>query len=116
MGQVIELRQKDAAPSENMQLLTELIEQEKRGELKGFMPMMDTDHGTELCVTGSFSDRPRWGGYMLVKALSTVAEWIAKSEASGEPPAPLMRETLYQSPKRRLPKRLREVTALGDLQ
>lgn len=116
MGTVIQMRRRSsgAKRSETMELLTELMELEKRGELDGFMPFIDCHGETKYKILGSFAGRLQFAGYTLIKTIACISDKIAESGTAGNTSVSSMGDVLLKAPST-LPKRLREVTAYGDL-
>lgn len=115
MGNVIEMRRRSGPRSETAELLTEMTALETSGKLEGSIHITATKDGTELHILGSCAERLQFAGFTLVKALNAISDRILAAGTAGHTSSPSMREA-WPTPKRRLPKRLREATGMGELE
>lgn len=115
MGEVIPMPRRPARRSDTATVLNDLVKQESNGEMQGSIHIVATNHGTEFHVLGTCAERLQLGVVAMVKGLNFIADRIINTGAVGNTPSASVR-TSWEGPKRRLPKRLQEVTKLGDLE
>lgn len=115
MGEVIPLPIRPRGRSDTAMALEDFMAQEASGELEGSILIANTSHGTEFHVLGSYTERLQLGVLALVKGLNIVCETIVETGSAGHTRSDSVSAS-WAPPKRRLPRRLVEVTKLGDLE
>jgi len=116
MGDVIPMPRRAAARSDTALALSELAKQEASGEMEGSILITDTKHGTEFRVLGSYAERLQLGVLAMVKGLSIVTDKIVATGTAGNTRSDSVNAAWQGAPRRRLPRRLVEVTKLGELE
>ena len=116
MGDVIPMPRRAAAKSDTALALMELAKQEESGEMEGSILITDTRHGTEFRVLGTYADRLQLGILAMVKGLGIVTDKIVATGTAGNTRSDSVAAAWGPMPKRRMPKRLLEITKLGDLE
>lgn len=117
MGEVIPLRrQKVAARSDTAMALDHISAQEAAGELEGSIIIATTRRGTEFHVLGACADRLQLGVLAMVKGLNVITDKIVATGTAGSTRSGSVNTSWEAAPRHRTPKRLREVTKLGDLE
>jgi hypothetical protein len=90
--------------------------QEEAGELQGSILISKTTHGTEFHVLGACAERLQLAVLAMVKGLNIVTDKIVATGQVGYTRTDSLNATWESAPtRRRMPRRLREVTKLGDL-
>ncbi|MET3371991.1 hypothetical protein ABIC89_001032 [Variovorax boronicumulans] len=118
MGDVIPLPRRAGAanePTETASVLAGLMAQSASGEMQGSIHIASTKSGTEFHVLGTYADRLQVGVLALVKGLNFITDKIVATGNVGNTRSDAV-STSWEAPRRRLPRRLREVTKLGDLE
>lgn len=115
MGEVIPIRQ-PTARSDTAMALADFTEKEASGELEGSVLIANTKNGTEFHVLGTCADRLQLAVLVLVKGLNIVTDKIVATGNVGNTRSGTVNATWKAPPKRRTPRRLVEVTKLGDLE
>lgn len=115
MGDVIPMPRRAAKKSDTAAVLDQMRALESSGELQGSIHITATRNGTEFHVLGTCAERLQLGVLALVKGLNFVTDKIVATGTAGHTQSDSM-STSWETPKRRLPKRLREATKLGDLE
>lgn len=115
MGEVIPILRRGAARSDTAIVLEGLSRKEASGELEGSILIANTRHGTELHVLGSCAERLQLGMLAMVKGINIIADKIVATGTAGSTRSDSVNASWEAAPKRRLPKRLMEVTKIGDL-
>lgn len=115
MGEVIPLPRRPRGKSDTEKVLIDFMAQEASGELEGAILIANTRHGAEFHALGAYADRLQLGVLALVNGLSIVCEQIVATGSAGNTRSDSV-STSWPAPKRRLPRRLVEVTKLGDLE
>jgi len=116
MGEVIPMPRRAAAKSDTAAVLADLMDQEASGELEGSILIATTKRGTEFHLLGGFAERMQLGVLALVKGLGIVTDKIVATGNVGNTRSGPVNATWEAAPKRRTPRRLLEVTKLGDLE
>lgn len=117
MGEVIPIRRRGAAKSDTAIALEGLKEKEASGELEGSILITNTTgQGTEFHVLGSYAERLQLAVLVLVKSLGIVTDKIVATGTAGSTRSDSVNASWDAMPRRRLPKRLREVTKFGELE
>jgi len=116
MGEVIPIGRRGAAKSNTGVMPRGVKRKESSGETKGSILIRDYGHGTEFRVAGNYAGRLQLAVLALVKGLGIVTDKIVASGTAGNTRADSVNASWDTVPKRRLPKRLRETTKLGDLE
>lgn len=115
MGDVIPMPPRHSRKSDTAAVLSDLMEKEDSGELQGSIHIATTEHGTEFHVLGTCADRLQNGVLALVKGLNFITEKIVATGGAGNSRSDAFSAT-WEAPKKKLPRRLRESTKLGDLE
>lgn len=119
MGKVIQLparAPRAAAGSETAVVLGRMSEQEKTGELQGSILISTTSRGTEFHVLGTCAERLQLAVLAMVKGLNIITDKIVATGAAGNSKSDPVSAS-WEAPRRKqMPRRLREVTELGDLE
>jgi len=105
-----------AGKSDTAIILEDLLNQERAGEMEGSILIATTRSGTEFHVLGACADRLQLGVLALVKGLNIVTEKIIATGSAGHTRADSVSASWDGAPRRRMPRRLVEVTKLGDLE
>lgn len=116
MGNVIPMPRRGAKKSDATVILEDLLAREKSGEMEGSILIATTKSGTEFHVLGSCADRLQLGVLALVKGLNIVTDKIIATGSAGHTRSDSVNASWEEAPKRRMPRRLVEVTKLGDLE
>jgi len=116
MGEVIPILRRGVAKSDTAIALEGLTRKEAAGELEGSILIANTRHGTEFHVLGACAERLQLGVLAMVKGLNIITDKIISTGTAGSTRSDSVSATWEGAPKRRLPRRLREVTQLGDLE
>lgn len=116
MGDVIPILRREAAKSDTAEALERLSAQESKGELQGSILIATTAQGTEFHVLGACAERLQLAVLAMVKGLGIVTDKIVATGTAGSTRSDSVSATWEAEPKRRIPRRLREVTKLGDLE
>lgn len=114
MGKVIPMPRRAAARSDTAIVLADLAKQEASGEMEGSILITDTKHGTEFHVLGTCAERLQLGILVMVKGLNIITDKIIATGTAGSTRSDSINTSWEGAPKRRLPRRLREVAKLGD--
>lgn len=115
MGDVIPLPKRASATNETATVLADLMAQDISGEMEGSIHIAATKSGTQFHVLGTCAERLQIGVLALVKGLNLLTDRIVETgDAGNTRSAPV--KAYWDAPKRQLPRRLREVTKLGDLE
>lgn len=115
MGDVIQLPSRGGATNETASVLADLMAQDISGEMEGSIHIAATKHGTEFHVLGTCADRLQIGVLALVKGLNFITDKIVATGSVGDTRSEPV-STSWEAPRRRMPRRLREVTKMGDLE
>lgn len=115
MGKVIRLRPRVAPRSDTAAVLDRMSAQEDSGELQGSILISKTKHGTEFHVLGACADRLQIAVVAMVKGLGVVTDKIVATGQAGYTMSDSVNASWENAPRRRTPRRLREVTNFGDL-
>jgi len=116
MGEVIPMPRRAPARSDTATVLADLVKQEASGEMEGSIFITDTKHGTEFHILGTCADRLQLGILAMVKGLNIITDKIVATGTAGSTRSDSISASWEVPPRRKLPKRLREVTQLGDLE
>jgi len=117
MGEVIPIRRLGvAARSDTAIALADFAEKEASGELEGSVLIANTKSGTEFHVLGTCAERLQLAVLALVKGLNIVTDKIVATGTAGSTRSSSVSASWEAMPRRRLPKRLREVTKFGELE
>jgi len=114
MGDVIPMPRRAGAKTKTAEALDRMSAQESSGDLQGSILIANTKQGTEFHVLGACAERLQLAVLTMVKGLNIVTDKIVASGTAGSTRSEPVDAT-WQHPKRRLPKRLTEVTKLGEL-
>lgn len=115
MGEVIPIRRRGSARSDTAIALAGLAEKEASGELEGTILIGYAKDGTELHVLGACAERLQLGVLAMVKALGIISDKIVATGTAGNTRSDSVNAS-WPAPKRRPPKRLQEITKLGELE
>lgn len=115
MGEVIPIRPV-ATRSDTAVALADFTKKEASGELEGSVLIANTKNGTEFHVLGTCAERLQLAVLVLVKGLNIVTDKIVATGNVGNTKSGTVNATWEPAPKRRTPRRLIEVTKLGDLE
>lgn len=117
MSNVFELRPRRAEQKhETRAVLAEMLEQDTIGDLHGSIHITETDEGTRFYALGACADRVQVGVLAMIRGLGVLAEKIVDSGTAGNTPGTGPIEMRWGTPRRTLPKRLREATNFGELE
>lgn len=117
MGKVIRLRPRVAARSDTAVALDRMSAQEDAGELQGSILISKTRHGTEFHVLGACAERLQLAVLAMVKGLNIVTDKIVATGQVGNTRTDSLNATWEGAPaRRRIPRRLREVTKFSELE
>lgn len=116
MGEVIPILRRGAARSDTAMALEGLSRKEASGELEGSILIASTRHGTEFHVLGSCAERLQLGVLAMVKGLNIITDKIVATGTAGSTRSDSVSASWDPTPRRRLPRRLAEVTKMGDLE
>lgn len=116
MGEVIPIRPQAASKSDTAMALADLMAKEASGEMEGSVLIADTKNGTEFRVLGTCAERLQLAVLIMVKGLGIVTDKIVATGTAGSTRSDSINATWKGAPKRRTPRRLVEVTKLGDLE
>lgn len=115
MGKVIHLPRRVGARTDTAATLARLSAQEEAGELQGSILIARTKSGTEFHVLGTCAERLQLAVLAMVKGLNIVTDKIVATGAVGNTRSDSVNAS-WPAPKRRLRKRLQEVTKMGELE
>jgi hypothetical protein len=113
MGDVIEMPRRAAKRDEETRAaLMQMLAETDRGELLGSIHITETEEGTRFYTLGACKERLQMGVLSMVRCLNNLVEQVAAAGTAGNTKG---METIAFTPRRTLPKRLREATGFGEL-
>lgn len=116
MGDVIPIPRRAGAKSDTATALDRMRAQEDTGDLEGSILIATTKRGTEFHVLGACADRLQLAVLAMVKGLNIVTDKIVATGTAGSTKADPVSASWDVAPKRKIPRRLREVTRPADLE
>ena len=114
MGEVVPIRRRGAAKSDTA--AQELKGKDPPGQAKGSILITDFGQGTEFHVVGTYAERLQLAVLALVKGLGIVTDKIVATGTAGNTRSDSVSASWDATQKRRLPRRLRQVTKHGELE
>lgn len=117
MGDVIPIHRREPAKSDTVIALEDIARKEAAGDLEGAIFIATTAQGTEFHVLGACAERLQLAVLAMVKGLGIVTDKIVSTGTAGNTRSDSVSAQWEAEPRRhRMPRRLVEVTKLGDLE